>query len=657
MHFPLLQDLLLLFVSSVIVVLIFQRLKLPAVIGFLVTGIIIGPHALSLVKASEEVEMMSEIGVILLLFVIGMEMSLKQLAAIQKTVILGGAVQVGLTILVTALCLLILGMSWNSSVFIGFLFSLSSTAIVLKIFQDRNEIFSPQGRIALGILIFQDLIVVPMMLFTPILAGNSENIGMSILLLLAKSAGVILITLFLARVLIPRLFNLVVKTRNQELFLLTTITLCFAVAFLTAEAGLSLALGAFLAGLIISESPYSHQATGMILPFRELFTSIFFISIGMLLDISFFIQNIFIILPVALIVFAAKGTIAGIAAYVLKYPLRTCILAGISLFQIGEFAFILSREGLANNLMSDEVYQYFLAISILTMAMTPFAINYSEKISLWLTRSKISQRVNRPVITSETPESLKKDHLIIIGYGINGRNVARAARHANIPYMILELNADTVRKERASGENIMFGDAVHPHILHELHAENARVIVIAISDPQATKSIVSNVRQICRTTHVIVRTRFVNEIDDLLQLGADEVIPEEFETSIEIFSRVMHKYLVPMNEVQILTESIRNDNYQFLSPHHKKPEKLTSTAEALLNIECVRVISDHGPVVGKSIAAAQIRNKFKVNILGISRDEEMISNIISDEVIKQHDLIYLSGEPKDIENFYRAVSE
>jgi len=276
MHESLFQDLLVLLGFSVIVVFILQRFKLPSILGFLLTGVLIGPYGLSLVKGVHQVETISEIGVILLLFVIGMELSIKQLASIRKTVFIGGFIQVGLTVVATSMIYKLLGRSWGESVFVGFLFSLSSTAIVLKILQERNEISAPHGRNALGILIFQDIIVVPMMLVTPILAGQSTNLVVSISELLIKSVLVVIGTYISAKYIVPRFLYLIAKTNSKELFLLATITLCFAVAYITSSAGLSLALGAFIAGLIISESDYSHQATGTILPFRELFTSFFF---------------------------------------------------------------------------------------------------------------------------------------------------------------------------------------------------------------------------------------------------------------------------------------------------------------------------------------------------------------------------------------------
>lgn len=659
MHFPLLHDILIILGLSVIIVFILGRFKLPSVLGFLITGVIIGPGAFGLIGAIEEVETMSEIGVILLLFVIGMELSLKQLASIRKTIFIGGFFQVGLSIAIATGFTKILGFGWNESVFLGFLFSLSSTAIVLKILQDRNEISAPHGRNALGILIFQDLIVIPMILLTPILAGNTTNIGLALLTLLLKSAVVIVITYVAARYLVPRLMHFIARTKSKELFMFTMLTLCFAVAFLTSEAGLSLALGAFLAGLIVSESEYSHQATSMILPFKELFTSFFFISIGMLLDVNFFIENSGIILLVVLGVFILKVAITALAVAFLKYPPRVVLLTGLALFQIGEFSFILSKVGIENELLSPEMNQYFLSVSIITMILTPFIMIFSENISTVLVPSKLKKKWNK--ISKEDEEVTKEDsdlvnHLIVVGFGINGRNVARAARHIEIPYVILELNVDIVREEKAKGEPILFGDASEEHVLNSVKINKARVVVVAISDPTATKYIVSNIRHISQSVHIIVRTRYINEIDELLAIGADEVIPEEFETSIAIFTIVLQNFLVPIDEIENLINSIRNDNYKLFQSQIQLPKALNPPKLPNFNVSSIRLKADSGGIVGKSIKKAEIRKKYNVNILALSRKNEMIYPISPDEKLLQDDVVYISGDPGSIDEFYKAVN-
>lgn len=660
MHLPLLQDLLILLGFSVAIVFFLQRIKLPSILGFLITGTIIGPYGLSLVKAVDQVEIISEIGVILLLFVIGMELSLKQLASIKKTVFIGGMIQVGLTVLVAGTAYYSLGFSWQESVFVGFLFSLSSTAIVLKVFQDRNEISAPHARNALAILIFQDIIVVPMMLITPIMAGKSGDPTMSILSLFLKSIIVVAITIVSARYVVPKLMHTIAKTNSKELFLLTTITICFAVAFLTSEAGLSLALGAFLAGLIISESEYSHQATSIILPFRELFTSFFFISVGMLLDLDFFFSNVWIIMLVVLLVFFMKSAIASLAIAVLRYPPRTVLLTGLSLFQVGEFAFILSKVGIEYGLLSELTNQYFLAVSIVSMLLTPFVIIFSENISLALLKTKIGNALNNKSKKAEQQEDAVEEslsnHLIIIGYGINGSNLARAARFSNIPYIVIELNAQLVQNARAKKIPIIFGDASHDHIMETVHLSRARAVVVAISDPKATRAIIGNIRTVSQSVFVLVRTRYVREINELIALGADDVIPEEFETSIEIFSRVLHNFLVPEDDIEHFVDSIRSDNYDLFQTQKKLPTTIRTTKIPDFHITCLRINSDGGKLVGKTLKDADVRANYGVNILAISRDDIMIYNIHSEEKLRQNDLLYINGTQENIEQFHRLIA-
>lgn len=661
MHLPLLGDMLILLIFSVVIVLALQKLKLPSILGFLVTGIIIGPYGFSLVNAVDEVEVIAEIGVILLLFVIGMELSIKQLASIKKTVFFGGFLQVGITAGVAGLSYFFLGNDWNAAVFVGFLFSLSSTAIVLKLLQERNEMGTPHGRNALGILIFQDIIVVPMMLVTPILAGQTENVGYSVLMLVVKSLIVVAITIVSARYLVPKLMHVIAKTRSKELFLLTTITLCFAVAFITSEAGLSLALGAFLAGLIISESEYSHQATSIILPFRELFTSFFFISVGMLMDVDFFLTNTLVIVGIVVLVFIFKGLIASLAVALLKYPPRTVILTGLALFQVGEFAFILSKVGIENNLLSPEMNQYFLSVSIVSMLITPFIMMGSERITDYLLSTrwvKILSRgaTSRPIPVNETTDEELENHLVIIGYGVNGSNLAKAARYSNIPYVVIELNAQTVQTERKENIPIIFGDAAQDHMLDAVNLNKARAVVIAISDPQATKSIISNIRSSSQSIYLVVRTRYVKETSELLALGADEVIPEEFETSVEIFSRVLHNFLIPSDDINRFIEEVRSNNYGVFQAQKKVPKTMQHHQIPNFKMTCVRVNKDSGTLIGKTIRDSDVRTRFGVNIVAIGRNEDMILHVSPEEKILQNDQVYVNGPSEAIEDFLKAIN-
>ncbi|AKD04783.1 monovalent cation:proton antiporter-2 (CPA2) family protein [Pontibacter korlensis] len=663
MEIPLLSDIVIILGLAVVVILLFQRFKLPTILGFLATGVIAGPHGLSLIHSSHDIEILAEIGVILLLFIIGMEFSLRQLSMIKRTVLLGGTTQVLATIGLVALVMVLLNFNWGEAVFMGFLIALSSTAIVLKLLQDRGEINSPQGRVVLGILIFQDIIVVPMMLLAPLMAGGSENIVTELLLMALKGAFVIVFVLISARYLVPRLLYLVAETKSKELFILCVVVICFAVAWLTSSLGLSLALGAFMAGLIISESEYSHQATSNILPFREIFTSFFFVSIGMLLDFAFLLQNLPVVLLFTLVTFLLKGIVATIAARMLQYPLRIALLVGLSLFQVGEFAFILSKAGINNGLLSEETYQYFLSVSLLTMAVTPFVVGSYRRLADMIAAPFSSSHEAMPF---QNPHDMHgdlpnlDDHIIIIGYGINGRNVAKAAKHANIPYVIVELNAVTVKNERKIGEPIVYGDAVHPMILSHINIHRARVVVIAISDPEATKRIITTVREISDKVHIIVRTRFVQEMEDNYRIGADEVIPEEFETSIEIFTRTLNKYLMPRDEIEAFTQKIRSDNYEMLrSLAGNRKNDMANLSMDIPDIEVasLRIYTTEPDIVGTPLLHTSIRNRFQITVVAIKRKAETILNINANTVLQKGDLLYVVGKPADVMRFSNYLKD
>ncbi|MBW6483181.1 MAG: cation:proton antiporter [Vicingaceae bacterium] len=659
MEIPLLKDVVIILGLSVLIILLFNRFKIPPILGFLITGIVSGPHGLNLVNAGHEVELLSEIGIIFLLFVIGIEFSLKGLASIKKTVLWGGLMQVGGTILLTTLCATWLEISIQSAIFIGFLFSLSSTAIVLKMLQEKGEINSPHGKVTVGILIFQDLIVVLMMLVTPLLAGQSEDPLNELLILVIKLVGILVVLFLLGKYIVPLLFKSVVKAKSKELFILTIIVLCFSTAWLTSVVGLSLALGAFFAGLIISESDYSHQATANILPFREIFISFFFVSIGMLLDLDFFIHHLLSIHLIAIAVIILKMIVIGITVLLLKYPPRTVFLTMLSLFQVGEFAFLLSATGMEYQLLSDTIYQHFLAVSIITMGATPFVLNYSTKITDFLIKTPIPKNVRRRLksITNGKAYNHKiedenyHDHLVIIGYGLNGENVAKAAKKAKIPYLIVDLDANAIAKGKAKNENVIYGDAANDVILKHVHIHEARVVVVAISSPETTKQIVRAIRTFTKTAYIIVRTRYINEIEGNMLAGANQVIPEEFETSIEIFTRVLQKYLVPNHKIKQFVNYIRNRNYEMLASFSASNEKSEPTANSYNNqkeIATVYVKQGNNKIVGKTLSKSSLRSEYGVTLLAILRNEKYITDIAADETIQQEDTLYLLGNAKQI---------
>ncbi|MGM0636269.1 MAG: cation:proton antiporter [Bacteroidota bacterium] len=657
MEIPLLKEIVIVLGISIFIILAFQKIKVPSILGFLLAGIIVGPNAFNLLSSQHEVELLSEIGIIFLLFIIGIELSFKGLISIWRTVFIGGGIQVLGTIAITASVGYFFGIDWNEAVFIGFLVSLSSTAIVLKLLNDKGELKAPHGRVALGILIFQDIIVVPMMLVTPILAGNSDNVSQTILFLLLKLIAVGIVVFVLQKYIVPKIFELVVKTKNKELFILTVIVFCFSVAWLTSSVGLSLALGAFFAGLIISESEYSHQATANVLPFREIFISFFFISVGSLLNLEFFFDNFLYICLLVIGVFVLKTLVVGLSTILLGYHPKTAHLAAFSLFQVGEFSLLLSTVGLKNELLSDTVYQFFLAVSIITMALTPFLIARSHQFTRFLLKAPvpkpIRKRLNaRQKATNNTTDDTNnwEDHLVIIGYGINGKNIARVAESMDISYVIVDMDYHAIQEAKDKNQPIVFGDAAEDEILNHINIQKARVVVIAISDPNATKKIIFNIRQFSQTAYIIVRTRYVKEIQENMKLGADEVIPEEFETSIEIFTRVLKQYMVTESKILEIVKTLRSSDYEMLTsvkPMGKKPVfqhlNIPNKEVATLHVQ-----HQNNDIVNKRISESELGRKYNITLLAIKRERKYITEIGPDTIIKVDDLIYIFGSSKDI---------
>ncbi|MDY6855310.1 MAG: cation:proton antiporter [Thermodesulfobacteriota bacterium] len=655
MEIMLLNEIVIIFGLSIVVLFICHRLRIPTIVGFLLTGILAGPYGFGLIKAVHEVEVLAEVGVVLLLFTIGIEFSFKSLLQIKKSVLMGGSIQVLLTLLVTFVIVRQMGQQIGEAIFIGFLVSLSSTAIVMRLLQERAEVDSPHGHTTLGILIFQDIIIVPMILIAPLLAGETGNSGESFLVLIAKGIGVIVLVIVSAKWIVPQILYQIARTRSQELFLLSIVLLCLAIAWITYNSGLSLALGAFLAGLIISESDYSHYALGNILPFRDVFTSFFFVSIGMLLDVGFLFEQPAAIALIVFGILVLKSIIACIASILLGFQLRTSILVGLALCQVGEFSFILSKTGVEYGLLAGDFYQMFLAFSVVTMTATPFIITLAPRVADVAVLLPLPKRVISgfyPVSNKEVEK--KKHHIIIVGFGINGRNVARAASAAGIPYAIIEMNPETVRSKKAKGEPIYYGDATQAAVLEYANVKDARIAVVAINDPTATRRITEIVRRLNRELHLIVRTRYLQEMKPLYELGADEVIPEEFETSVEILTRVLAKYLVPRDEIERLTAEVRSDGYEMFRSLYKESASFSDLKVQLPDVEINTLrVAEKSPLVGKSLAEIELRKRYGVTVLAIRRNSQIFPNPNVNMPFCFNDVLFILGAPEKISNVAR----
>jgi CPA2 family monovalent cation:H+ antiporter-2 len=605
------------------------------------------------------VEALAEIGVVLLLFAIGLEFSLRRILEMRRMVFGGGGLQVTLTALLATLVAYGAGRRFGQAVFFGFLIALSSTAIVLKSYMDRAELDSPHGKAGIGILLFQDLCVVPMMLLVPVLSGKEGSSAVNIFLTLGGAFAAVVIILFAARKLIPYLLHHIVRLRSPEVFVIFIVLVSLGTSWLTARFGLSLALGAFIAGLVLSESEYSHQIVADVLPFRDVFNSVFFISIGMLLSLGFLLTNVLVVLVWVAGLLIGKALITLFAVRLLGNSLRVSAMTAVGLAQVGEFSFILAKVGVGQGLLTDGDYQTFLAAAIISMIATPFLIKAAPRIGYsvqsWLSPDSMLE----PTMMGYDPGREKlKGHIIVVGYGLNGRNLSKVLRRIKIPYAILDLNAETVRRAAVrDDEPIMYGDATRKEVLHRLNLESARIIVLATSDPIATRRTVALAREMNPDIHIIVRTRYMAELPDLYKLGADQVIPEEFETSIEIFSRVLREYGVARNVIQGEIEEIRREGYQMLRDHSLPLLEMSAIGEALGAASTETLFIDrNSPAIGRTIGEMDLRKQTGATVITAIRDGNTEINPGPDFKLEAEDILVLLGSPEQIETAIERIN-
>ena len=646
-----LRELVIVLTATIAIVFLFQKLRLPNIVGFLLTGVIIGPHGFQLIQSVDQVESLAEIGVVLLLFTIGLEFSLETILSVQRRVVWAGLLQVVLTTLVVLAVARLLGASVEVGLFYGFLVSLSSTAIVLRIYHDRGEINSLQGRLASGLLLFQDLCVVPMMLLLPVLAGSGQDSIFLIVWVLAKSLITLVVIVWTARKLLPRLLHQVALLRNREIFVLFVVLVCFGTAWLTSESGLSLALGALVAGLVISESELSHQIVADILPLRDCFSGIFFISIGMLLNLSLLSQDFRITLLELLLMIGIKSMVLFAVFWWLYRSIRLGVVLGLGLAQIGEFSFVLAKAGINFKLLSPADGQIFLAASILSMMATPFLIQWAHAWAFGFEGLFKDIGFNRSTSGAANETASATGHVIVVGYGLNGQNLARVLKEVSIPYRVLEMDPDLVRSAKAGGEPISFGDGTRPELLQQVGIDMARILVVAISDPAATARLVSQARRLRTDLYIIVRTRYVAEIDHLYRLGANQIIPEEFETSVEIFARVLQEYHIPRNVISLQVDLIRREHYGTLRGIRLQGKQLDALSQFLVGTTSdIFSIVEASPAIGKSLEEINLPLRSGVSVIAVVRDGKSYPNVGNDFKLAVGDMLVLLGGHKALDD-------
>ncbi len=657
MELSVLKDIVIIFALSSFVNYLFTRIKVPTIIGYLLTGVIVGPKLMGIIKAPQEIELMAEIGVVLLLFMIGMEFSLNHLFKIRRRVFLGGFLQLSLTTFVTTFLAHAYHLNWKAALFVGFLTALSSTAVVLKILQERSEITSNYGRTVLGILIFQDVVLVPLMLFTPFLGGGEIDYAGQLSMLALKTVFVIGFLYVGNRWLMPRLLHQIALTRNQELFMMIVLLICLSVALLTYQMGMPLAFGAFLAGLMISESEYSHDAFGNLITFRDTFTSFFFVSIGMLLDLSFVGEHFTVILATVALVVFIKFMIGSLTAFLLGHTFKGTVLVGVALSQVGEFSFILAKLGKDFSILDSFFYQLFLAVAIITMSISPFLILLGSRIANLLLKLPIPKFMIDglfPLKQIEIP--VLQNHLVLIGKDSRAQNLSKMAKFYNLPYVSIVFDPEIARQRQERGETVVYGDAFNLPILDKAYVGNAHIIVISIGKLDVLKVIIDKVRQLNKHAAIVVRTRHIEDIEALYKIGATQVIPEEFETAIDLFERVMANFLLPRKEIDLAIDRIRNDHYGIFM--EESSNSRYNISKDIPDIEIVAMeVATKARIVGHTLTESLLRQNYGVTLVALKRDQKIIDHPKPSLSFCAGDVAYLLGHTEQISKAGELFSE
>ena len=619
---PFLNELVALLVASVAIAYVCLRLRLVPIAGFLLAGVAIGPHALGIVSDPALVDTLAEVGVILLLFTIGVEFSLTHLARLKRAILVGGSVQVGLTIGIVAGGLAAFGVSWATGVYTGFLVALSSTAIVLGLLAERAETDTPAGRLAVAILVFQDLAIVGMVLLVPILAGQGGTPA-AIALVFGKAAALVAAVLVLARRGVPWILETVARTRRQELFLLTVVAVCFGTAALSSLAGVSLALGAFLAGLVVSESRYSEQALSDVLPLRTLFNAVFFVSVGMLLDVRFLVSNPILVLVAAVAVVVVKVATGGLGVLAVGYPVRIAAAVGLALAQIGEFSFVLERAGRAAGLspagLGASGEQAFIASTVLLMLLTPALLGAGPRLGTALAATRMHRFGAEPT-EPEPVEAHLEDHVVVVGYGPAGQHLVRVLRETGIPFVVVEMNPESVADLQAAGVRALYGDSTRPHLLEAAGIERAKLAVVVISDAAAAARTVHQARALNPTIQLVARVRFLGDVEALTQAGADIVVPEEMETTVRIFSHVLGAYMIAPDEIDRQVRILRDEDYGVLRGSIQEAHLmvLQGLDEDGMHTRAVAV-RPGAPAAGRTLEELALRRAHQITVLAVRR--------------------------------------
>jgi CPA2 family monovalent cation:H+ antiporter-2 len=553
------RDLLIVLVTAIAGGMLARWLRLPIILGYLAGGIAVGPFGFGLVHDTETISSLAEIGVVLLLFAIGLEFSLKELLSMGKIAVIGGIAQVLLTTVAGFGLGKLVGLSMTGAVFFGFIIALSSTMVVLKLLMERGELDTTHGRIMLGILLIQDLSVVPMMVIMPAVAGDSGELWSSLGIAFAKAVGFVAVMLVMGYWGMPWFLKRVAGQRSRELFLLTVIVVCLAAAFGTFYFGLSAAFGAFAAGLLISQSGFARQAFADIMPLRDTFAALFFVSLGMLANLRFIGNNIGTVITIVIAIVLVKFVICSAITRIFGYSHKTVLMVGTGLIQIGEFSFILALVGVDTGILSERLYSLTIAAAIITMLMTPFAMSFNSFLYRWLTQKGwFIYQLTGPADPDMRIARLELSrHAVICGYGDVGRRLADVLEKQKFSYLVIDLDPTIIAELRGWGIPCIYGDASNPEILAHASLDKARVLICTIPDYVAEELTARNARQINPKLDIVARVHRDRDAALLKGLGVSEIVLPFFEGSLEMIRHTLHRFGMESTEIQYILNTLR----------------------------------------------------------------------------------------------------
>ncbi len=641
-------DIILLIVTAFFFGLLLHWLGQPLILGYIAAGVFLGPHTGGLTVSNiHEIELLAEIGIALLLFALGLEFSLKNLRPVKKVALIGTPIQMVLTIGLGIGIGQLMGWQLKSSLWLGAIISLSSTMVILKTLMNQGWLGTLSSKVMIGMLIVQDLAVVPLMIILPQL--NNPAVGLPMLGVAAlKAAGFIAAVVFLGTRLLPRLLMHIAKLGSRELFLLAITAIGLGVGYVTHMIGLSFAFGAFVAGMVLSESDYGHQALSDIVPLRDLFGLLFFTSVGMLLDPAFLLNHIWEVLFLVVVVGTGKGLIFALVARMFNYGNVIPLAVGLGLFQIGEFSFVLARVGLTTNSIDSEFYALVLDSAIVTMILTPLISGQTARIyalkKRWFRHETLE--------SFNLPDAGLARHVVIVGGGRVGFQIARILKRFGMPFVIVDLDHRRFDQAKAAGMAVVYGDAGQEAVLEAARVKTAALLVLTIPGLVSARTVAEQSRRMNGGLTIVARTAGPDFFDSLKEAGVSEVVLPEFEGSLEMTRQSLLHLRVPPTEIQRYTDTARQELYATWFKEGKEYRFLSQLrgAEQQFDLQWVRLAPD-SPMANTSIGASEIRKKTGVSVVGVVREEQLKPNPDADFVLKPNDLIAIIGEEKDREAF------